>query len=265
MQPVNAVRPARTAELIADALRAEILNRTIVDQLPVEDQLRERFGVGKSSMREALVILESEGLITVRRGKVGGSDVHLPTAASAAYTLSLVLAAEEVTLGNLADALRLLEPQCAQLCAARSDRAAEVVPRLHELNEEMEAALDDGPEAIAASRRFHEAIVELCGNGALSVITGALERLWSAHEHQWASEKVDANDFPSMDARARALQWHRDVADLIEAGDPRVGEVLADHLGEAQIHTSADRSEARIDITPLRSTAATRIDARSAL
>ena len=113
------VRPARVAELIADRLRDDILSGAIEGQLPKEDQLRARFDVGKASMREALVILESENLITVRRGKVGGSDIHLPTTASAAYTLGLVLSAEKVEIGEIGDALLVLEPQCAELCALR--------------------------------------------------------------------------------------------------------------------------------------------------
>ena len=65
-------RPARMAELVADSLRRQIFDGIHDAGLPKEEELRERFGVAKSSMREALMILGTEGLITVRRGNVGG-------------------------------------------------------------------------------------------------------------------------------------------------------------------------------------------------
>lgn len=247
------IRPSRTAELVADALRDEILNGALGDQLPKEDELRARFGVGKASIREALVILEAERLITVRRGKVGGSDVHLPTSASTAYSLGLVLTSDRVTIGELGDTLRLLEPECALLCAMRADRADTVVPQLRAHNRAMAEALDDGMEAVARSRRFHETLVSECGNGALSAVTGALERLWSAHEHLWAADALGAGSFPPMAQRRSALDFHEQIADHIERGDPVVKQVLLDHLDEAQTHTSSDRRARLIDISPLRS------------
>lgn len=248
----RSVRPMKTAELVADAIREDILNRSLQDQLPKEDELRARFGVGKASIREALVILEAEGLITVRRGKVGGSDIHLPTSASAAYTLGLVLAAERVTLGEVADAIRLLEPECALSCALREDRAETVVPLLTALNDGMEEQLDDAIAAVALSREFHEALVTNCGNGALSLVTGALERLWSTHEHRWVSEVVHAGNHPTMADRRSALAFHRSITDHIERGDPAVRDVLTAHLSEAQPKSAADRRNLSIDIGPLR-------------
>ncbi|MEZ5247177.1 MAG: GntR family transcriptional regulator [Acidimicrobiales bacterium] len=242
----------KTSELVADAIREDILDRSLRDHLPKEDELRARFGVGKASIREALAILEAEGLITVRRGNVGGSDIHLPTSASAAYTLGLVLTADSVTLGEVGDAIRVLEPECAVFCALREDRAEAVVPLLTRLNDGMEEQLDDAISAVALSREFHEALVANCGNGALSLVTGALERLWSAHEHRWVSEVVHAGNHPTMAERRDALSFHRSIADHIERGDPGVREVLATHLSESQPKSAADRGNLRIDIAPLR-------------
>ncbi len=59
----------------------------------------------------------------MRRGNVGGAEVHRPDESSAAYHLGLALQARRVTLGDLAAGLRLLEPLCAAECARRPDRA----------------------------------------------------------------------------------------------------------------------------------------------
>ena len=246
------LRPARMAEMVADTLRRQIFEGVHDEGLPKEEDLRERFGVAKSSMREALLILQTEGLISVRRGNKGGSSVHLPTAASAAYTLGLSMSAGGTTLQDVAAALRLLEPMCARLCALREDRAARLVPELDRLNEAYEAAIEDGIAAIAISRQFHETVVEECGNPAISVITSGLSMLWSAHEVDWATEATLSGTFPSLDTRREALEWHRQMAALIREGDPAVADVVVAHLAEAQSHTLSGGADRRIDVAPLR-------------
>jgi GntR family transcriptional repressor for pyruvate dehydrogenase complex len=241
------------AELVADSLRRQIFEGIHDDGLPKEEELRERFGVAKSSMREALLILETEGLITVRRGNVGGANVHLPTIESAAYSLALGMSAQASTLKNVADALLILEPMCAELCAALEDREARLVPELDALNAAYESEIDDGLAAIKLSRQFHEAVVEGCGNPAFSILTSALSRVWSAHEVAWATEATLSGTFPDLETRKAALKWHVEVASLIRAGDPRVSEAVAAHLREAQTHTLTNRADQRVDVAQLRS------------
>ncbi|WP_245938246.1 FadR/GntR family transcriptional regulator [Williamsia limnetica] len=67
----------RVAETIAADLRSLILAAESY-QLPTQDELVRDFGVSYPSVREALRILETEGLVTVRQGSVGGADIHRP-------------------------------------------------------------------------------------------------------------------------------------------------------------------------------------------
>src|SRR5215471_21606371 len=124
----------RIAETVAAELRTRILAGDGPGdyRLPTQDQLVQDFGVSYPSIREALRILETEGLVTVRRGNVGGAEVHRPDESSAAYHLGLALQGARVTLGDLAAGLRMLEPLCAAECATRPDRAETVVPALVE-------------------------------------------------------------------------------------------------------------------------------------
>ena len=85
-----------------------------------QDQLVKEFGVSYPSVREAIRILDTEGLVTVRRGNVGGAEVHRPDESSAAYHLGLALQGARVTLGDLTAGLQLLEPLCAAECARRT-------------------------------------------------------------------------------------------------------------------------------------------------
>src|SRR4051794_35235487 len=138
------VHQLRIAETVAAELRARILGSEEGYRLPTQDQLVEDFGVSFPSIREAIRILETEGLVTVRRGKVGGLEVHRPDETSAAYHLGLVLQGDRVTLRDLAAGLQMLEPLCAAECARRPDRADEVVPVLRENIDSAAAVVGDG-------------------------------------------------------------------------------------------------------------------------
>ena len=74
MAPRSGSRSREKPELIADELRALIVSGELADgaSLGREPDLVERFGVSHPSLREALRILEAEGLITVVRGVLGG-------------------------------------------------------------------------------------------------------------------------------------------------------------------------------------------------
>jgi GntR family transcriptional repressor for pyruvate dehydrogenase complex len=251
----SSVRPQRVAELVAGRLRDRILRGELGDGdlLPKEDELREEFPVSKPSMREALRILETEGLVTVRRGNQGGAVVHRPTAANAAYTLAIVLSGQRVTIADVGASLREVEPACAALCAGRPDRADAVVPALRQLHEDALAAVDDLVAVTNLSRRFHETVVGLCGNRTLILVVGALEALWSAHETAWAAQTADPEAIP-LEARREALATHGEITDLIAAGDAvGVRGLVAGHLADVQRYPQPESTEAVIDASALRS------------
>lgn len=202
--------------------------------LPKEDELLREFPVSKPSLREAMRILEAEGLLRVRRGKLGGAVVRRPNAANVAYTIGLVLGSQDVSLSDVGGALRQMEPACAALCAERADRGHMVVPALRALHAEAVEAADDFQSAISASRRFHEALVALCGNQTMIMLAGALETLWSAHEQGWSTRVTDDGIVP-IDERLAVLEEHRQVIDAIESGDAhRAHDLAAAHLITAQ-------------------------------
>src|SRR5690349_21777332 len=112
---------------IADELRALIVSGALSegDSLGHEPDLVERFGVSRPSLREALRILEAEGLISVVRGVLGGVVVHEPDERMTARTAALVLQARNVSLADVYDARSLLEPTAVRVVATgRARRSA---------------------------------------------------------------------------------------------------------------------------------------------
>ena len=79
-------------QLVADELRQLIVSGQLTEgeSLGREPELIERFGVSRPSLREALRILEAEGLITVVRGVHGGVVAHEPDERMTARTAALV-------------------------------------------------------------------------------------------------------------------------------------------------------------------------------
>jgi DNA-binding FadR family transcriptional regulator len=222
------------AEIVAASLRDAILDGELTVVPRLED-LVEQYDVGPPAAREAMRILETEGLITVRRGNVGGAEVHLPTNARVAYMLGLVLQSSHTTLRDVGTALRELEPMCAVLCAGRPDRGEAVVPTLRELVAEQEAAIGDHDRTMEAVDRFHGAIVELCGNETLRQVVGSLERIWATHVSA-VYESRDAE--PPLKVWKAAVRDHQRIVDAIERGDPKVQAMAAEHLEATQAFVS---------------------------
>jgi GntR family transcriptional repressor for pyruvate dehydrogenase complex len=239
----------RIAEIVADELRRQIIDGELADGdlLPRQEVLVEQFNVSLVSLREALRILETEGLVSVRRGNRGGAVVHAPAKASAAYMLGLLLQSDYVPLGDLGTALQELEPACAAMAARRPDRADALIPRLKELNESMAAHIDDGARFTEIGGQFHDEVVRNCGNHTMIAVVGSLETLWTSHLQQWADETAARGEYPAMSKRRIALSTHNKITDAIEAGDAeRARRLSARHLDDTRIYFLAGDPEQRI-------------------
>jgi GntR family transcriptional repressor for pyruvate dehydrogenase complex len=231
------VQQHRVAETVAAELRERILSGAdgSSDQLSTQDQLAREFGVSYPSIREALRILETEGLVTVRRGSVGGAQVHRPDESSAAYHLGLALQGARVTLGDLAAGLQLLEPLCAAECARRPDRLSVVVPLLNNNLDLAAELVGDGVAFTDAARAFHDLVVECTPNATTRHVVSSLVALWSAQERTWAQALAQRGEYPSKAAAKKALRTHRRLVDEIAAGRAAEAEKLARvHLAATQ-------------------------------
>jgi GntR family transcriptional repressor for pyruvate dehydrogenase complex len=215
---VARIRPQRAAALVAADIRARILTGDVEGGLPTETVLLEEFAVSRPTLREALRILETEGLIRTRRGKNGGAVVKRPTAASAAYHLGLALQAALVDITDLAAVRELLEPLCVSLAAQRPDRV-EVAARLDAISDEAETLVGRGAEFTASALRFHAALIEACDNLTLRILVGTIEIVWQSQERAWAEGATAHGDYPEPAEQQHTLRSHRRIARRIANGD----------------------------------------------
>jgi DNA-binding FadR family transcriptional regulator len=234
-RPRTRLQQVRIAETVAAELRNRILLADEGMVLPKQDDLVEEFGVSYPSVREALRILETEGLIAVRRGNVGGAEIRRPDAGSAAYSLGLALQAARVRLHDLAAALVRLEPICAAMCATRDDRKTEVVPLLRNNIADTEAQLDAGVDFTHTAREFHDIIVASTGNMTFGLVVRSLVALWSAQEEAWAESLTMTGEYFSISQRRSVVETHGKIATKIQSGDAAGAERLAkSHLEMTQ-------------------------------
>jgi GntR family transcriptional repressor for pyruvate dehydrogenase complex len=227
----------RVAETVAAELRSHILAAAPGSQyeLPTQEQLAREFGVSHPSVREALRILETEGLVTVRRGSVGGAEAHRPDESSAAYHLGLSLEGARVTLGDLAAGLRQLEPLCAAECARRPDRRDVVVPALEDNLAQGAEVIGDGVAFTRVAREFHDLVVGFTPNATVRHVVSSLVALWSAQEERWAQALTERGEYPSRSEARAALRSHRRLVEEIAGGRPAQAERLArTHLAATQ-------------------------------
>ena len=237
---VQRIRQPRVAEILASRLRDDILSGRLKegDVLPSQESLFGEFGVSPPALREAIHSLESDGLVSVRRGNVGGAVVRLPSAERTAHMISMVLQARSATPADVSGALMHLEPICAGMCAAREDRMTEVVPQLQAEIDAQTQQFDDVSQYVPNARRFHEALVSRCGNEPMILLIGSLELIWSAHESSvWTDESDSAMATGTMRA---ALRDHQRLVDAISEGTPaRAVRLAQHHLAAARRSTLA--------------------------
>jgi GntR family transcriptional regulator, transcriptional repressor for pyruvate dehydrogenase complex len=221
--------PARTAprekpQQIADELRALIVSGELSegDSLGREPELVERFGVSRPSLREALRILEAEGLITVVRGVHGGVVVHEPNERMTARTAAVVLAARNVPLADVYEARSILEPMAARTIAGLRGRK-KAVRELERLIEGQRRSIGSPREFGVANAAFHERLVALAGNQTLTIVAEMLNEI-VVRAVTAVSEEGDSTGSVSM--RRRGIRSQERLLELIEAGR---GEAAEEH------------------------------------
>jgi GntR family transcriptional regulator, transcriptional repressor for pyruvate dehydrogenase complex len=222
--------PREKPQLIADELRSLIVSGELAEGewLGKEPDLVKRFAVSRPSLREALRILETEGLITVVRGLRGGVVVHQPDERMTARTAALVLRARNVSLADVFEARSLLEPVAAREIASKRSRKA-IVAELGALIDEQEEAIEDPETFGVANAKFHERLVSLAGNQTFSIVAEMLNEIVARAVTAVSSADDVAG---SLTTRKRGIRSQRRLLELLESGDAAGAEKhWRDHMG----------------------------------
>lgn len=203
----------KAAAAVLSELRRQIACGEIAEDgnLPTEGELVARFGVSRTPIREAIRVLEMEGLILSSQGARGGARVQPPSARIAARHTGLLLRRRQASLADVYQARLAIEPFAARLLAERVK--PDTIARLRAALA-AERALVEEPRAWGrAAADFHKAVVELCGNQTLAVLAAQLDDIVAS---QTDVEMAESGGAPHLEERRRADDAHARLAALVE-------------------------------------------------
>jgi DNA-binding FadR family transcriptional regulator len=158
------------ADLVAELLRHEIATgvRPPGSVLPPEGQLTQTFGISRPSHREALRVLESEGLIKVARGPRGGAKVLMPAPEPVGRWVGVYLQMRKVPFEALMEARKTYEPAAAAAIAQRRDQAA--LSALAQCASAQQFSVHDRAAFNEHEAAFVRRLIEFSGNPVLQLI-----------------------------------------------------------------------------------------------
>jgi len=161
---------------IANLIERRIVGRSLRtgDALPSEVDLARQFGVNRSTIREAVRELESQGLLGRGRGEKR-LRVTRPQPRDISSGVSRALALHDVTFMELWEAMMALEPAAAQQAATR--RTAAQLQRLVRAAARFAKHAGDTAAAVAAVVEFFAAVADAGGNRVLSLLQAPLNVL----------------------------------------------------------------------------------------
>ena len=155
----------------AETLRAQILEEKRYqygEKLPNENELSETLGISRTTLREAIRILISEGLLVVKRGRgtfvADQFDQYTDSSMDVQELFKM-----KVTLRDLYETRLIFEPQAAALACKRApDKEIEQILALGEECQRQVKLNPQGKDRIASESAFHGAIIKAAHNDFLS-------------------------------------------------------------------------------------------------
>ena len=226
---LNSVKLPRAADVLAARVQEEIISGRYPDgsMLPTEKEMADQLQVSRPTVREALRILESAGLVTTRPGPRGGPRVRRPDVPTVTRSLTTLFQYERVSLADLLEASRAIEPACARVAALRA--TPDDIEALRTSVDAMRAGLENDAVFWTENANFHLALVSAGRNIVLHTLMTALREL---------IYQFTAGMHIALEKRMSTLEEHAAIMEAIAAHDP-------DAAARAS-HTHLVRSEERM-------------------
>ena len=218
-------RPLKVSERLARDLARRIVSDDLAEgtRLPVEHKLASSYGVGRASVREALRLLETRGVLRVKTGVGGGPVVRRPRPNDLAESLTLLLQFEAASLGDVIEAREALEATAAGLAASRvSD---ETLSEMDCTVEAMRTHPHDHGLFLQQNARFHS----LCLQASGSVIL----RIFSETLHSVSDGAIVGVEYPLRHRMVVADVHERIIAQLRDRNESGAEQAMREHLRSA--------------------------------
>ena len=230
-------RAVKTSEAVMVLLVRDMVARGLRsgDRLPTEAEMMREYGVSRASLREAIRLLEVQGLITLKPGPGGGATVGAADYRNFARTATLYLHLGGMTYGELTATQEVLEPLLAEGAARNPDTVAKRAALAPYLSDEIPA---ESVEYRRLSSAFHDTVARLAENGVLALLARATSGIVTSH--------VTAHMDP-VELRPEILKEHRAIARAICAGQHRAAKrLMTEHYARQHAYL-AEHWPSRLD------------------
>ena len=215
-------RSMKTSERVAVDIVRDIVAQGLHtgSRLPLEAAMAKQYGVSRASLREALRLLEVQGLIRLKPGPGGGPVVGTVEPGNLARTASLYFHLGGATYRQLMQTQVLLEPVTARLAAQSRDRRIVMAPYVDS------GEIGDEKHYRALTLDFHDAVWQLAANPVLSLLTQAITHLVADHV---------VSTMDPVEMRHDILDEHAALARAIAAGHADKAAALMGEHFQAQL------------------------------
>jgi GntR family transcriptional regulator, transcriptional repressor for pyruvate dehydrogenase complex len=213
----------RVSQVIVDQIKVLLREGklSIGDRLPSERDLCVRFGVSRVTVREALRVLEANGLIEIRVGARGGAFVASPTKERLGEGLAELMTLAPLTPANITEARTVIEVGILPFVVERATEPD--IAALRHIVDEGYDALSRDAYTMVLSAKFHVAIAACAHNPAIEML------VQSFHGPMLLSLRQAQIVAPAMGRRG--TDEHAALVDAIERRDIQAAiDVMTTHL-----------------------------------
>jgi GntR family transcriptional repressor for pyruvate dehydrogenase complex len=181
--------------------------------LPPERVMLEKYETGRGTLREALRLLEFQGVISLKPGPGGGPLLMSPAAANLGSTLMLLMQLNKAPYRVIVEVRNAVEPMISQLAATQI--TDEKLAELAETIDTMRADLNDRDLFLDANKRFHDIIAWSSGNVLFAYLVDSLLGILDG--------TLIGIDYPSH-RRSAIVKAHEEIYTALAKHDPAASE-----------------------------------------
>ena len=234
---IEPIKKTRVAEEVADRVRTLILDGTFPQgqPLPSERVLTEQFGVSRGSIRDALRMLETIGLIETQHGR--GTFPRELTVDRLVAPLASMMAYQHDLQEELLDVRRMFEPAVARVAATRA--TTEDFADLQRIIDAQQRKLKKGQSAIVEDTEFHAALARSTRNRVVVSLMATLNDLLVESRKLTLKQKGRP---------AKSIEGHEAVVAALRLRDAEgAARAMSDHIdqiADLQLHAREPRGDA---------------------
>jgi GntR family transcriptional repressor for pyruvate dehydrogenase complex len=222
------IKPKKISSQIADQIRASILSGDFSpgDKLPPERELAELFGVSRPSVREALNVLSSAGLVMSNQG--GGTVVLSLVETASANPLSGLIRMQQDRALDVIEVRKCMESWTAYYAAQRA--LPEDIRRMGSIISGMEQNLENLQPSDDLDANFHIVIARATHNIVwLHLMQNIFDAMKEFQQTVWRAVYITSEDHHML------YKHHRAIFEAIEAGAAETAhETMMAHLTFAE-------------------------------